>query len=83
MRLMRRTSAASIPISAANMSMARSIAAVASGRPAPRYATVGVVFVTTDVVRHSMFGMSYTPEDIGRVMNGARIVPMSTHAPLS
>ena len=34
------------------------MAAVASGRPAPRYATVGVVFVTTDVVRHSMFGMA-------------------------
>ena len=33
---MRRTSAGSMPISAANRSIARSIAAVASGRPAPR-----------------------------------------------
>ena len=63
--------------------MARSIAAVASGRPAPRYATVGVVLVTTDVVRHSILGMSYTPEAIGRVMNGAKMVPISTHAPES
>ena len=35
-RLTRRTSAGSIPISAAKMSIARSMAAVASGRPAPR-----------------------------------------------
>jgi hypothetical protein len=80
---MRRTSAASMPISAAKMSMARSMAAVASGRPAPRYATVGVVLVITDVVRHSMLGMAYTPLDIGRVMNGARMVPMSAKPPQS
>ena len=36
MKLRRRTSAGSIPISAANMSTARSTSAVASGRPAPR-----------------------------------------------
>jgi hypothetical protein len=35
-RLRRRTSTGSMPISAANRSIARSIAAVASGRPAPR-----------------------------------------------
>ena len=35
-RLMRRTSTASMPISAAKRSIARSTAAVASGRPAPR-----------------------------------------------
>ena len=63
--------------------MARSIAAVASGRPAPRYATIGVVLVTTEVVRHSMFGMAYTPLDIGRVMNGAKMVPMSAKPPES
>ena len=46
-RLRRRTSAGSMPISAANRSIARSITAVASGRPAPRYAPTGVVLVTT------------------------------------
>ena len=35
-KLARRTSVGSIPISTANRSMARSMAAVASGRPAPR-----------------------------------------------
>ena len=65
------------------MSIARSAAAVASGRPAPRYAVIGVVLVTTLVVRHSMLGMSYTADDIGRVMNGARIVPSSTQPPQS
>ncbi len=83
MRFIRRTSTTSLPISAANMSIARSIAAVASGRPAPRYGTVGVVFVTTEVARTSMFGMSYTPDDIGRVMAMARTVPMSANAPQS
>ena len=42
-----------------------------------------MVLVTTDVVRHSMLGMAYTPDDIGRVMNGARIAPMSQKAPES
>ena len=36
MKFLRRTSAGSMPISAANMSIARSTSAVASGRPAPR-----------------------------------------------
>jgi hypothetical protein len=58
MRFLRRTSAGSIPISAAKMSIMRSAAAVASGRPAPRYAVMGVVLVTTLVVRHSMLAMS-------------------------
>ena len=47
MRLRRRTSAGSSPISAANRSIARSIACVASGRPAPRNGPIGVVLVTT------------------------------------
>ena len=45
-----------MPISAANMSIARSTAAVASGRPAPRYAAIGVMFVTTARLRVSTFG---------------------------
>ncbi len=57
-RFTRRTSAGSIPISVANRSMARSIAAAASGRPAPRYAVVGVVFVTTLLPPNSTFGMT-------------------------
>ena len=47
-RFLRRTSAGSISISAANRSMARSMAAAASGRPAPRNGRIGVVLVTTD-----------------------------------
>ncbi len=46
-KLRLRTSAGSMPSSAANMSIARSIAWHASGRPAPRNAPIGVVFVTT------------------------------------
>jgi hypothetical protein len=38
---------------------------------------VTAVLVTTLVVRHSMLGIAYTALDIGRVMNGARIVPIS------
>ena len=41
--------------------MARSIAYVASGRPAPRYASVGVQFVNTPVHVNDTAGMSYTP----------------------
>ena len=42
--------------------MTRSMAAVASGRPAPRYAAVGVVLVTTDTLQHSALGIVYEPE---------------------
>ena len=45
----RRTSIGSSPTSMASSSMIRSIAYVASGRPAPRYASVNVVFVNTPV----------------------------------
>jgi hypothetical protein len=41
------------------------------GRPAPRYATVGVVFVTTDRDANSARGMRYTPVSMVRVMNGS------------
>ena len=57
MKLRRRTSAGSMPISAANMSIARSIACVASGRPAPRNAPIGVVLVATAVTSSSIVGM--------------------------
>ena len=57
-RFLRRTSAGSMPISTANRSTARSMAAVASGRPAPRYATTLAVVVTKDRALHSTFGMS-------------------------
>jgi hypothetical protein len=58
MKLRRRTSAGSIPISAAKASTARSMAAAASGRPAPRYAPVGVVLVTTESELNPAVGMS-------------------------
>ena len=48
MKFLRRTSAGSMPISAAKRSIVRSIACAASGRPAPRIVVIGVVFVTTE-----------------------------------
>jgi hypothetical protein len=70
-RLRRRTSAGSTPISAANRSIARSTAAVASGRPAPRYAPTGVVFVTTDRAYDSTLPKAYVPGVISRVSEGS------------
>ena len=67
-RLRRRTSTGSIPSSAANRSIARSTAAIASGRPAPRYAATGVVLVTTLRAEHSTRGMSYTLGAMVRVI---------------
>ena len=49
MKFLRRNSTRSMPSSAASASIVRSITYVASGRPAPRYASVGVVFVKTPV----------------------------------
>ena len=43
---------------------------MASGRPAPRKAPVGAVFVSTDRVDQRTLTMPYTPTDIRRVMNG-------------
>jgi hypothetical protein len=51
--------------------MIRSMAAVASGLPAPRYATVDVEFVTTEKLEHSAFGILYGPEVMTRVINGS------------
>ena len=47
-----------MPSSSAAMSMIRSRNAVASGRPAPRYAAVGVVFVAALHDVNSTFGIS-------------------------
>ena len=69
-RLRRRTSAGSIPSSVANRSTARSIAAVASGRPAPRYAPTGGVVVTTTRAWASTKGMAYVPAAMARVSIG-------------
>src|SRR6267378_1700002 len=61
MRLRRRSSMGSRPSSRAATSITRSIAYVASGRPAPRYGPVGVVFVYTPVLSMWMAGVVYTP----------------------
>ncbi len=58
MKLRRRSSAGSIPISVAYMSTARSIIWVASGRPAPRTGPIGVELETTEVMSTSILGMS-------------------------
>ena len=58
MKLRRRISAGSIPTSAASRSTARSIACVASGLPAPRKAEIGTVFVATERLEASIFGIA-------------------------
>ena len=58
MKLRRRTSAGSSPISAAKVSIARSIACAASGRPAPRNAVVNAVLVTTEFDSYASFGIA-------------------------
>ena len=63
-----------MPISAANRSMARSTAAVASGRPAPRYAPTGVVFVTTAFAIASARLNAYGPGAI-RIVRAGRNAP--------
>ena len=60
MKFFRRTSAGSSPTAPAKRSIARSIACVASGRPAPRMEVVGVVEVTTERPSNSIFGIAYT-----------------------
>ena len=73
-RFFRRTSAGSTPAASANRSIARSIAAAASGRPAPRYAPTGVVLVTTEVDHDSARGMRYGPGVI-RIVSDGRNAP--------
>ena len=62
--------------------MTRSSICVASGRPAPRYAAVDVVFVTTDTAWKRIFGKLYTPWLIICVSTG-RKAPMPGYAPAS
>ena len=64
------------------MSTMRSSICVASGRPAPRYAAVGVVLVTALQAEISTLGISYTPWPIIRVRNG-RNAPTAGYAPAS
>ncbi len=57
-RFFARTSAGSIPSFAARRSMMRSIANTASGLPAPRYAVVKLVCVSTPFTPIEAFGTS-------------------------
>ena len=82
MKLRRLTSAGSSDSSAASRSMARSSICVASGRPAPRTAPIGVVLVTTTLMSASIFGIRYTPLDIIAVRLG-RNAPRPGYAPAS
>src|SRR5437763_17178445 len=61
MRLRRRSSMGSRPSWRAATSMTRSMAYVASGRPAPRYGPGGVVFVYTPVRSLWIAGDRYMP----------------------
>ena len=65
-----------------NRSIARSIAAAASGRPAPRYAPTGVVLVSTAVAIASARGMLYGPGAI-RIVSDGRNAPIFGYAPQS
>ena len=56
--------------------------AIASGRPAPRYAAIGVVLVTAACQLNSTFGIAYTFCDIICVKNG-RNAPIAGYAPAS
>ena len=66
-KLTRRISVRDIPSSFAAMSIIRSIANVASGRPAPRRASVGTVWVKTLVTLRSISGIAYAPVAIRNV----------------
>ena len=64
MKFFWRTAAGSIPISWASLSIMRSTRCVASGRPAPRYGSVGMRLVGTPTVRAAMPpGHLYEPPD--------------------
>ena len=55
--------------------MTRSSIAAASGRPAPRKAPTGVVFVRAAIAEYSSRGTSYTPVAIILVGPSASIPP--------
>ena len=58
MKFLRRSSSRSIPSSSASWSIIISIWCVASGRPAPRIASVGILFVKTPTMSVCTAGMS-------------------------
>ena len=60
-RLRRRSSAGSSAIARAAVSISRSIAKHASGRPAPRYAATGAVLVSAPSRTMSQLGTTYAP----------------------
>ncbi len=57
MKFLRRSSSGSIPSSPASLSMVSSIQYVASGRPAPRIASVQFLFVNTPSYFSSIAGI--------------------------
>ena len=57
MKFFRRSSSASMSSSAASCSIITSIRWVASGRPAPRVASVAILFVKTPIALNEMFGI--------------------------
>ncbi len=62
MKFRRRNSAGSSPAAAAPRSISRSTRKVASGRPAPRTASTGAVWVKVPITRTWMAPMSYWPD---------------------
>ena len=69
-RFRRRSSIGSMPSSIDAWSTMRSSSAVASGRPAPRYAPIGVVLVAATTTSNWMPVNRYVPLDIRRVPAG-------------
>ena len=57
MKFLRRSSSGSMPSSAASLSIVSSIQYVASGRPAPRIASVQILFVNTPSIVMSIAGI--------------------------
>ncbi len=57
MKFFRRSSSGSIPSSAASCSTITSIRCVASGRPAPRVASVAILLVKTPLAVNLRFGI--------------------------
>ena len=58
MKFLRRTSAGSSPSSRASSSIDRSTKKIASGIPAPRYASVGILFVNTSISSDRITGIA-------------------------
>ena len=75
MKLRRRISSGSMSSSMAAWSTRRSTSAAASGRPAPRYAPVGVVVVTGTTTSKRIRGNVYVALDM-RLVPAGNIAPM-------